>query len=206
MSEFNDIVQTVACVFSAIGIGIACLMGLLTKTINERKGYYGGFAWGFWLGLIGVIVVSCKPDNTKSKYSDLSRYNADNEGNPKLSGGNWKCAFCDRSNPSYKSLCDCGRTQNETYERTRRRDPVPKRDMQEIKLDGAKRMFEDGIITKQEYEDKKKAILKEVKTKEENKSVKSATERQLENVQKMLEDGLITQEEYEVKRRIILGI
>lgn len=77
--------------------------------------------------------------------------------------------------------------------------------VQEIQLEGAKRMYEDGIITEEEYEAKKKAIQKEMKPKEE-KSSKSVTERQLENVKKMLDDGLITQEEYEVKRRIILGI
>lgn len=47
-----------------IGVLIAsCIFGFITKTMNENKGYQGGFAWGFWLTIIGVIVVACKPDN-----------------------------------------------------------------------------------------------------------------------------------------------
>ncbi len=47
-----------------IGGLIACIIfGCITKYINESKGYNGGFAWGFWLNIIGIIVVACKPDN-----------------------------------------------------------------------------------------------------------------------------------------------
>lgn len=44
---------------------VAVVWGFVTKTINENKGYSGGFAWGFFLGLIGLIVVLCKKDNNK---------------------------------------------------------------------------------------------------------------------------------------------
>lgn len=37
------------------------IFGFVTQTINENKGYDGGFAWGFFLGAIGIIVVACKP-------------------------------------------------------------------------------------------------------------------------------------------------
>lgn len=42
---------------------VSIIFGLITKHINESKGYTGGFAWGFWLNIIGIIVVACKPDN-----------------------------------------------------------------------------------------------------------------------------------------------
>ena len=51
----------------------AVIWGCITKKINQDKGYEGGFAWGFWLGLIGLIVVLCKSDNRSSddsKYSE----------------------------------------------------------------------------------------------------------------------------------------
>ena len=41
---------------------VAVVFGLITKHINESKGYQGGFAWGFWLGFIGIIVVACRSD------------------------------------------------------------------------------------------------------------------------------------------------
>lgn len=47
-----------------VGGLIGCIIfGFISKYINESKGYEGGFAWGFWLNLIGIIVVACKPDN-----------------------------------------------------------------------------------------------------------------------------------------------
>ena len=45
----------------------ACIFGAITKYISESKGYYGGFAWGFWLGLIGILVVGFRPTITKSE-------------------------------------------------------------------------------------------------------------------------------------------
>ena len=33
--------------------------GYATKTVNENKGYEGGF----WLGFIGFLIVVCKSDN-----------------------------------------------------------------------------------------------------------------------------------------------
>ena len=50
-----------------VGGLIGCVIfGLITKYLNNIKGYEGGFAWGFWLNLIGVIVVACKPDNRQN--------------------------------------------------------------------------------------------------------------------------------------------
>lgn len=47
-----------------IGGLIGCIIfGFVTQYINNSKGYEGGFAWGFWLNIIGVIVVACKPEN-----------------------------------------------------------------------------------------------------------------------------------------------
>lgn len=42
-------------------IGVACGFGAITKRINEDKGYDGGFAWGFFLGVMGIVVVACRP-------------------------------------------------------------------------------------------------------------------------------------------------
>ena len=43
-----------------IGLVVSIVFGCITKGINENKGYDGGFAWGFWLGWIGIIVVACR--------------------------------------------------------------------------------------------------------------------------------------------------
>ena len=42
---------------------VAIICGLITKSMNENKGYNGGFAWGFFLSIIGIIVVAVRPFN-----------------------------------------------------------------------------------------------------------------------------------------------
>lgn len=46
-------------------IGIVC--GLITKSMNENKGYEGGFAWGFFLSILGIIVVAIRPFNRSNE-------------------------------------------------------------------------------------------------------------------------------------------
>ncbi|AEC02064.1 hypothetical protein Spico_0840 [Parasphaerochaeta coccoides DSM 17374] len=45
----------------AIILGIIC--GLITRSMNIKKGYNGGFGWGFFLSFIGIIVVAVRPFN-----------------------------------------------------------------------------------------------------------------------------------------------
>ena len=53
------------------GLGIA--LGFLTKNMNEKKGYKGGFLWGFLLSIIGVIIVAVrKPKNAVSETAEQS--------------------------------------------------------------------------------------------------------------------------------------
>lgn len=42
---------------------VAIICGFITKSMNENKGYDGGFAWGFFLSIIGIIVVAVRPFN-----------------------------------------------------------------------------------------------------------------------------------------------
>lgn len=51
-------------VFSILGMVIC---GLITNKINTNKGYDGGFAWGFFLGLIGIIIVVNRADSPTKK-------------------------------------------------------------------------------------------------------------------------------------------
>ena len=56
-------------IFVAIIQGLIC--GFVAQVVSENKGYEDGFFWGFLLGIIGIIVVACKPDNNSSYASAL---------------------------------------------------------------------------------------------------------------------------------------
>ncbi len=54
--------------FVIIIVGIIC--GFISKSINESKGYDGGFWWGFLLSIIGIIVVAVRPFNKDHKNNE----------------------------------------------------------------------------------------------------------------------------------------
>lgn len=196
---------------SVVTIVMACVFGTITKRMNEEKGYYGGFAWGFWLGVIGIIVVACRqPAPSYRNISDEKLRSLANQEDEQriLRNGGWKCYFCNRVNPEYMTSCTCGRTAKESKDAFNdgNHNSVPKKSVQGAELDIVKKMFEDGLITEQEYEAKKQKITEKYDFTKPTKSPKSVTEIQLENLKKLLDNGTITQEEYELKRKITLGI
>lgn len=195
---------------------ISFICGLISMKIGKNKGYTANeYFWGFWLGVIGIIVVACRADASRNGYLDsstykrelLNKHSVEEAREIMLKNGGWKCAFCGRVSPEYATSCNCGRT---AYESKRKfesaRNEEPKKSVREIQLEGAKKMFDDGLITEEEYEAKKNKILAEQKAEENSKRKKSVKEIQLEGAKKMLDDGLITEEEYEAKRKKILGI
>lgn len=48
-------------------VGVIC--GFITKSMNESKGYDGGFWWGFLLTIIGIIVVAVRPFNNNNSHN-----------------------------------------------------------------------------------------------------------------------------------------
>ena len=180
-------------VYIFVGIGVACIFGAITKGINESKGYYGGFAWGFWLGWIGIIVVACRQPNqyvpkesiivpAKNVNQPPHAFNAQ----PTLTPDGWRCS-CGRVNARYISSCACGINKNEAITKavTPTPQPVatapvspvrpvapaasiaqastPMTAEDEFKIISAlkeyKALLDSGVITQEEFDAKKKAIL-----------------------------------------------
>ncbi len=143
-----------------VAVLIVCsVMGVISKKINESKGYYGGFAWGFWLGIIGIIVVACRAEAPKhtNTYEDsrLSEYAKEEEQKRLLKNGGWKCAFCSRVNPDYVTTCVCGKTPSESKIKIENENK-PKPSTAEVELEEAKKLLEKNVITEEEYEAKRK--------------------------------------------------
>ncbi|MBR4554039.1 MAG: hypothetical protein IKO27_00430 [Ruminococcus sp.] len=63
-----------------VGIGFAIGLGFAGRAVVRGKGYPDamnhGFAWGFWLGLIGLIVCACKqPYNQMNQFYNGQPFN-----------------------------------------------------------------------------------------------------------------------------------
>lgn len=93
----------------------SCVFGAITLAINEKKGYEGGFWWGFFLGVIGIIVVACRESSYTVGYipSNDSIYVAKKvaeapiDKDAPVPDGGWRC-ICGRAHQPYESSCACG--------------------------------------------------------------------------------------------------
>lgn len=145
---------------------IACVIwgviwGIVTKTINENKGYEGGFWLGFFLSVIGVIIVACKPADTdgRIKAANTEKF---------YDNGGWVCKNCNRKNDSCVVRCACGTNKPDETERLKEKtEALSKLEIKENKapvsadeLAKYKKLFDDGAITEEEYNDIKKKLLK----------------------------------------------
>lgn len=146
-----------------ISIIIRCLWGAASYAINSNKGYYNnGFWWGFWLGLIGVIVVLCKPD-ARTQYYETYGYPSQ-YGN-KIPEGGWKCT-CGTIHSSYVTSCSCGKSKREVLNPTPAPKPQPSSAAAEDKeskiiaaLQEYKKLLDSGVLTQEEFEQKKQQLL-----------------------------------------------
>lgn len=72
------------------------LFGCLTRYLAKNKGYEGGFAWGFFLGLIGLIVVAARR-NIEPKQTTTADFKP-NYGSPSVAvvrnGASFQCPVC----------------------------------------------------------------------------------------------------------------
>ena len=142
-------------------IVVAVIFGIISRKINEDKGYYGGFAWGFFLGIIGIIVVACRSDNrNRYSYHDdvLSKVAIETESARILREGGWKCGQCNTVNPNHLTTCTCGRRKIDND-----KPVVNKMDASELNnadvIFKYKKMLDEGVITQEEFDTKKKQLL-----------------------------------------------
>ena len=156
-SDFLSVFFTTYLVAGIIGIIVACVFGAITKNINEGKGYDGGFAWGFWLGIIGIIVVSCRQPNPYSTYQRESIIRKPSEpANEAPPPGGWKC-ICGKAHAAFESSCVCGRSKIEVRQNAKKESNTANDNISTIKE--YKKLLDDGIITQEEFDAKKKQLL-----------------------------------------------
>ncbi len=54
---------TIFGIICALMLIVNIILGFITKKMNAAKGIPGGYWWGFFLGITGVIVVALRPYN-----------------------------------------------------------------------------------------------------------------------------------------------
>lgn len=89
------------------------IWGWATNKIVENKGYHENwFWWGFFFGLIALIVALTKPDlprtadsaNNKRYMSKKSTYKDEVADVPAA----WRCSVCGKMNANFVQICECG--------------------------------------------------------------------------------------------------
>lgn len=89
----------------------AVIMGFVALHISESKGYEGGFAWGFWLGIVGVLVVGFRPTLQAQTYSE--HYGSLSNASANADSAMWDC-MCGATNSGALDYCtSCRRSRSE---------------------------------------------------------------------------------------------
>lgn len=149
-----------------------CIWGYAVTVIIENKGYdENWFWWGFFFGIIALIVALTKPTNTTTYYSGgnthLSRLVSDgggnNNSNKSVQIDGWKCSKCGRVNYEYVGTCACGNDKLNNSAYIKRTTTVNNSQSNSFSIADEitkfKKLYDDGIISQEEFERKKKELL-----------------------------------------------
>lgn len=97
------------------------IFGFAAQHIAESKGYSTGFAWGFWLGLIGLVVVLAKPNiNVVYETPRYARPAA-----PVPAANEWLCVCGSKNHESLTYCTRCGRERSYTDNNNTVKVPCP---------------------------------------------------------------------------------
>ncbi|HCI63525.1 MAG TPA: hypothetical protein DFH97_00430 [Clostridiales bacterium] len=165
-----------------IGLIISGLIfGFATKVVIKNKGYDDNwFWWGFFFGFIALIVACAKPQNVRYSYSPahgtaLAAAARESHEKKILAAGGWRCA-CGSVNAAYVSSCHCGRSKSDVATTQHKKELKAEKQDEHAKLadtqadradelDKAaaikeyKKLMDDGIISQDEFDSKKKQLL-----------------------------------------------
>lgn len=191
--------------FYVVGILIWCLIwGFVCNRVVASKGYDDednkGFWWGFFLGLIGLIVCAVKPVVERPRYNyneNITRN--DRQYSKPVEQHEWLCS-CGSKNPSYATSCyNCGKRINEA---TAAKQAVGGWRCSNCGTRNEKSVNICSSCGKEKFSNKPQPI----QVKETYVTKESSISDQIKEINKLKEEGFITEEEYEAKKKQILGI
>lgn len=149
------------------------IWGKATNKVLQYRGYFydDWFIWGFLFGIATLLVAMSRPDNNANVIKKRAAAKQAIITNPNTE---WKCRKCKMINPPYTGTCSCGNTREENDAPLRamqeRREAELRamqnqKDMQDTELDNLltlsayKDLLDKGVITQQDFEEKRKELL-----------------------------------------------
>ncbi len=151
-----------------VTIVIRIIWGIVVDSIITNKHYEENwFWWGFFFGIIALIVALAKPDNKNYEMSNpyLTRIADEINNRNLLNNTNWKCV-CGKINPNHTGTCSCGQSKRLLKELEKKKEEEKKLAIklndENLKLDNLKKLKElldMGAITQEEYDNKKNEYL-----------------------------------------------
>ena len=155
-------------IYFAVMIGVCIAWGVATNKVIENKGYNENwFWWGFFFGLIALVVALTKPDNNYMRYdqrsggSALSAMSEQKRREEQIRKGYWQCS-CGTLNPPHTTTCACGKTPKDVKAEQAKAaaDAAEEEKLNNLKkLKEYKELFEAGVISQEEFEQQKAKIL-----------------------------------------------
>ena len=146
------------------------IWGAIVQATIERKNIEEDwFWWGFFFGPIAFLVASTQPQNDTYNYMDsdfLTKKKDAYKTETKAANGfsHWECKKCGRINYPYVGTCACGATntvkilaKKELTSNTTPNNKFAFSPADEIAK--YKRLLDEGAITEEEYNAKKKKLL-----------------------------------------------
>lgn len=136
---------TVALIAAQEAVGMGCIAWV----IGQIKGRPDGFAWGLWLGLIGVVVVIFRRDRKNANETD----NDDPPARPdalelmEADSKMWFCPGCGSARPSKEDFCPCG-VRKTSYVRPEQEVVQEAIEEQEVPEEKSKMAFVMGELMK----------------------------------------------------------
>lgn len=132
--------------------------GTITNNVMRDKGYYDGWFWrGFFFSGAAFAAALSKP--YKNIYQE-DMFLGKMHGKDILKNGGWECQFCHSLNEGIVSTCGCGKSREESIKYNKQQSTgLPEQNIISL-LKEYKELMDNGIITQEEFDTKKRELLK----------------------------------------------
>lgn len=149
------------------------IWGYVCNYIIDSKGYNENwFWWGFFFGIIAVIVAATRPENRSmlhtpdgrriDKYGHVIENLSPNRMQEMIDAGGWQCAKCNQLNAKYVTTCNCGISKEESEELRKKEKIFNQESKEKDKVETLKEyksLLDMGIISSEEFEGYKQKLL-----------------------------------------------